>query len=96
MEIPYEDCKRCRIDFLGENAYTTISEDSAMIHFVSEGGYENKDAKALLNLCFRSITKNRKGVVMSWEEIAEMAVKSGIGHKCVTDEIARAIRECQK
>ena len=94
-EIPSEPCKRCRITCQGENYYLTISERAILSHFPAEGGIEGKDMKALLNFCCRLMSKLVVGQPMTWEDIAERAVRSGVGHKCITDEIAKAIRETQ-
>ena len=92
-EIESEPCKRCRISLAGENIYLTISDTSIIAHFPQEGAYQNKDFKALLNFCCRLMSKARSGVPMSWEDIAERAVRSGVGHHSVTDDIAKSLRE---
>ncbi len=94
-EIPSEPCKRCRIDVAGENVYLTISDTSIIAHFPNESGHENKDYKALLNLCCRLMSKLRNGVEMSWEDLAVRCVRSGVGHHSIADEIAKAIRDSQ-
>jgi len=95
-EIPHEDCKRGRFHFGNEPWYMTIAETSIQAHFPAEGSYENKDIKALVNALFRMMTKVRCGEVLTWSEIAERLTRSGVGHHCITDSIAKSIRDCTK
>jgi hypothetical protein len=90
-EIPYEYCRRYRSKALAENCYLTISDTAIMAHFSAEGGYENKDMKALLNFCCRLASKHRAAGSMTWADIALHATRSGVGHRSITDDIARAI-----
>jgi hypothetical protein len=90
-EIPYEHCRRHRIKVIGENYYLTVSDMAIMAHYPAEGGYENKDMKALLNFCCRLASKHRAAGSMTWYDIALHATRSGVGHRSITDDIARAI-----
>lgn len=95
-EIESSPCKRGRFTFDDESWYITITDTSIMAHFPEEGGYKHKDIKSLLNLCCRLMSKLRDGRPMTWEAMAERAVRSGVGHKCLTDDLAAAILACQK
>jgi hypothetical protein len=88
-----ETCKRKRIKHKGENWYFTICDKSMTASFPNESSYELKDMKALLNFSCRLMSKIMCGKKISWSDIADQAEKSGIGHKVITDDIARIIRE---
>ena len=95
-EIPYHDCKRGRFTFDGESWYLTISDTSVMAHFPEEGSVKNKDVKALVNALCRMMSKVAGGEQMAWSDIAERLTRSGVGFSCITDSIAKSIRDCTK
>lgn len=90
--IREEDCKREKIKHMGENWYFTICNKSITSSFPNESSYDLKDMKALLNFSCRLMSKIMCGKKIGWEQIAEQAERSGVGHSVITNEIARIIR----
>ncbi len=88
-----DDSKRKRIQHNGENWYFTITDKSIMASFPNDAAYENKDMKALLNFSCRLASKLMNGKKMSWEDVANQAERSGVGHPVITNDIAKIIRE---
>ena len=86
-----EDCRRYRIDRVEGNYYITISHRAIMAHVPNPSAPDNATVYSLLNALFRVASKSRKKA-LSWGEIAYQISQSGVGHKAITDDIARIIQ----
>lgn len=88
-----EDIIRTRVIFRKDKVYFTLGEKSFMSHFPNESAFDGKELRSLIHFASRLISKAMAGQKLTWADVADQAERSGVGHKCLTDDIAKIIRE---